>query len=194
MSYLPDFLLEKACLEHELVSPFDNSRINPASIDLTLGRHFWNISEQIMDFKIGNFKGTAEPGLAFIADSVSLVPGVALLATTAEQISIPDSAISLDDGFMHYMLPALVADVKLKSSAARAGLDHALAGWVDPGFKGTLTLEFHAHRSIELIAGKPYVQLCVDSMLAAPRRGYQQTGRYVGQDAQGAVLSKGVDK
>ena len=85
---------------------------------------------------------------------------------------------------------ACTGELRLKSSAARNGLDHALAGWIDPGFDGTLTLELHAHRPIELQAGKAYVQLVVASCLATPARSYQQTGRYVGEAAQGAVLAK----
>jgi hypothetical protein len=105
-----------------------------------------------------------------------LEPGVALLATTAERVRIPDRAIYLsyqkpqEDEPSHWLIKGNVAELRLKSSAARNGLDHALAGWVDPGFDGTLTLELHAHRPIELFAGKAYVQMIVAAMLAAPTK------------------------
>lgn len=206
MAYLPDWMLSELCEKHGLVEPYDPGLVNPASMDLKLGRDFVNLSDKEIIYQhctdweklTGFFMGRAKPGERFVADSVDLYPGVALLATTAERIVIPDDAIDFESGDEVIRVPALVADVKLKSSAARSGLDHALAGWVDCGFGGppsngsTLTLEFHAHRPIELVAGKCYVQLCVATMLAAPRRGYQQTGRYVGEAALGAVESKGV--
>lgn len=197
MSYLSDTMLAELCEKHQLVQPYDPSRINPASIDLALGREFVNLSEKevhyMPDAAIG--RGThAEPGERFWADSVFLDPGVALLATTAERVRIPDERIllGLDEWgcCAKHILPACTGELRLKSSAARNGLDHALAGWIDPGFDGTLTLELHAHRPIELLAGKCYVQLVVATMLAAPARSYQQTGRYVGESAIGAVLAK----
>lgn len=208
MSYLNDKMLAELCEKHQLVQPYDPSRVNPASIDLALGREFVNLSEQqihyIPDAGVG--KGThAEPGERFWADNVFLHPGVALLATTAERVAIPDHPILLmgesnidpmeaktafDWIYAPQYLPACTGELRLKSSAARNGLDHALAGWIDPGFDGTLTLELHAHRPIELVAGKCYVQLVVATMLAAPARSYLQTGRYVGESAIGAVLAK----
>lgn len=200
--YLVDFQLKELCEKHGLVSPFDPARINPASIDLTLGRDFVNLSDSHINFTIGDLGFCALPGDRFEADRVQLVPGVALLATTAERVKIPDSELTLEwatkyredewykvDEYVQHV-QACIAELRLKSSAARNGLDHALAGWIDPGFDGTLTLELHAHRPIELLAGKAYVQLVVASCLATPARSYQQTGRYVGEAAQGAVLAK----
>ena len=190
--YLVDFQLQELCEKHGLVSPFDPARINPASIDLTLGRDFVNLSDSHINFTVGDLGFCALPGDRFEADRVQLVPGVALLATTAERVRIPDSP--LYNPVVPFgpaeQIAACVAELRLKSSAARNGLDHALAGWIDSGFDGTLTLELHAHRPIELLAGKAYVQLVVASCLATPARSYQQTGRYVGKAAQGAVLAK----
>lgn len=197
--YLVDFQLQELCEKHGLVSPFDPARVNPASIDLTLGRDFVNLSDSHINFVVGDLGFCALPGDRFEADRVQLVPGVALLATTAERVRIPDHPLYLTYGsglaeLMDVPSPVFVAscigELRLKSSAARNGLDHALAGWVDCGFSGTLTLELHAHRPIELLAGKAYVQLVVASCLATPARSYQQTGRYVGEAAQGAVLAK----
>lgn len=187
--YLVDFQLKELCEKHGLVSPFDPAKVNPASIDLTLGRDFVNLSDSHINFTIGDLGFCALPGDRFEADRVQLVPGVALLATTAERVKIPDNEVTLNYPDKDWLM-ACIAELRLKSSAARNGLDHALAGWIDPGFDGTLTLELHAHRPIELLAGKAYVQLVVASCLATPARSYQQTGRYVGEAAQGAVLAK----
>ena len=56
-----------------------------------------------------------------------LAPGQFCLAATAETFYLPDN---------------IAAEFKLKSSLARAGLNHALAGFADPGWTGSvLTLE-----------------------------------------------------
>lgn len=189
--YLVDFQLQELCEKHGLIVPFDPARINPASIDLTLGRDFVNLSDSHIAFTVGDLGFCALPGERFEADRVQLAPGVALLATTAERVRIPNSMFFwASDTFGNHPVKGCVAELRLKSSAARNGLDHALAGWIDPGFDGTLTLELHAHRPIELLAGKAYVQLVVASCLATPARSYQQTGRYIGEAAQGAVLAK----
>lgn len=190
--YLADFQLRELCEQHALVEPFDPARINPASIDLTLGREFVNLSSGAVEFRIGEFGAVAGPGDRFNADVVRLEPGVALLATTAERVKIPDRYSRLGSVIQNtsFSIEACVAELRLKSSAARNGLDHALAGWIDPGFDGTLTLELHAHRPIELFVGKAYVQMIVAAMLAAPTKSYQQTGRYIGAAAQGAVCAK----
>lgn len=197
--YLVDFQLQELCEKYGLVFPYDPAHVNPASIDLTLGRDFVNMSDSHINFTVGDLGFCALPGDRFEADRVQLVPGVALLATTAERVKIPDHPLYLTygSGLAGLMdvpppvfVPSGIGELRLKSSAARNGLDHALAGWIDPGFDGTLTLELHAHRPIELLAGKAYVQLVVASCLATPARSYQQTGRYVGEAAQGAVLAK----
>lgn len=107
--------------------------------------------------------------------ALDLLPGDAILACTLEYVSIPEWCS---------------ATLYLKSSAARAGLDHALAGWVDPGFSGQLTLELHTHRAVTLHAGKCYIQMVVQKNSAIPERSYKSTGRYNGQT--GPTESKGI--
>ncbi len=99
-------------------------------------------------------------------ETLDLLPGDAILACTLEYVSIPTWCS---------------ATLYLKSSAARAGLDHALAGWVDPGFSGQLTLELHTHRPITLHAGRCYIQMVVQQNSANPNKSYKDVGRYVGQ-------------
>ena len=55
-----------------------------------------------------------------------LRPGEFILAHTAEVIHLPDDVCGM---------------VLLRSSAARAGYEHSFAGWVDPGFRGTIVAE-----------------------------------------------------
>ncbi len=92
-----------------------------------------------------------------LTSSLLLEPGQAILATTAEYIKLP---------------PDLAASMYLKSSLA-------LAGWVEPGFEGQLTMELHSHRPIELTPGQRIVQLVLYSMQAEPIQIYNE--RYQGQ-------------
>ena len=98
-------------------------------------------------------------------------PGEAYLASTREYIWFPDNV----SGVLY-----------LKSSLARLGLDHALAGWIDPGFQGNLTLELHSHRPIVLSAGQPIVQV-VFYLLDAPSENPYK-GKYSGQ--KGPTIAK----
>ena len=138
------------------LDPCSLSHFNPASVDLTLGQSY-------IDLEMGEEHALIGPLL--------LKPGQAILATTAEYIKLP---------------PHIAASVYLKSSLARQGLDHALAGWVDPGFQGQLTLELHSHRPIELAPGQRIVQLVLWLMLMEPDNIYN--GRYQGQ--QGPTIAR----
>lgn len=88
----------------------------------------------------------------------------AILATTIETVQIPDWT---------------TGDIKLKSSLARAGLDHALAGFCDPGFCGQVTLELHAHRHVSLKYGQRIAQLIYTLTDQIPDKSYN--GNYQGQ-------------
>lgn len=131
------------------IEPFYADHINPASVDLTLGASY-------IDLKTGREHALTDPLL--------LVPGEAILATTDEYIRLPG---------------IYAGSVYLKSSLARLGLDHSLAGWVDPGFSGQLTLELHSHRPIELRPCQRIIQLVLWIMQMEPDSVYN--GRYQGQ-------------
>lgn len=145
---LPDFKIRQWA-ELGGIEPFNSAHINPASVDLTLGAGY-------IDLRTGEEHA--------LTDSLLLVPGEAILATTAEYIRLPG---------------IYAGSVYLKSSLARLGLDHSLAGWVDPGFSGQLTLELHSHRPIELRPCQRIIQLVLWIMQMEPDSVYN--GRYQGQ-------------
>ena len=105
------------------------SQIGPASIDLRLSPHF-------KFFRIDKFSlvNTKEPLPKHFMDSVNLKddepfiihPGNFVLASTKEYVKLADD---------------LAMKVEGKSSLARMGILVHTAGFVDPGFEGTLTLE-----------------------------------------------------
>ena len=53
-------------------------------------------------------------------------PGEFFLGSIIESVNLPDW---------------ITAEFRLNSTAARCGLEHALAVWIDPGFSGRITLE-----------------------------------------------------
>ena len=151
-----------------IFEPFNREQVNPASYDLRLDNRYIDlhigksiVGDQIIlqPPKYNIFTFTSSPD-----DLNPYTPGSAILASTWEYVKIPDD---------------LCGAVFLKSSMARLGLDHALAGWVDPGFEGNLTLELHAHRPITLTAGQRVIQIVLyelDQISAHP-----YSGRYKGQ-------------
>ncbi len=72
----------------------------------------------------------------------------------------------------------------LRSTAARMGLDHSLAGFVDPGFHGTLTVELKNNKqngSIILHRSQRLFQLVVHRLTLPTLNPYGERGHYQGQ-------------
>jgi len=162
---LADFQIRDLCQgDRPLLSPFDEDCLNPASYDLRLGHRV--ITEAL------DGSGWRELDISY-ADEASpfwLNPGEFALAESLEIINLPDD---------------IVAQFLLKSSRARQGLGHAMAGYCDPGWHGSkLTLELKNYRqcqSIPLWPGMKIGQLAFTQMAAAPERSYAVTGRYNNQ-------------
>ncbi|NNN18537.1 MAG: dCTP deaminase [Acidimicrobiaceae bacterium] len=112
-----------------IIDPLDERCIQPSSVDLHVDkffRVFRNHTARVIDVKEDQSELTElieiEEGEVFI-----LHPGEFVLGSTLEQIGIPDDLVGRLEG---------------KSSLGRLGLlIHSTAGFVDPGFMGTITLE-----------------------------------------------------
>lgn len=144
-----------------MVWPFAPELLNPASLDVRLGN---NLMIEVMDsrelIRIDISARTAdEPYL--------LLPGEFCLAETIEQFDLPED---------------ISAQFVLKSSRAREGLNHLLAGWCDPGWHGSrLTLELkneRRHHPIELYPNLKIGQMVFHVMSQVPYRSYAETGHY----------------
>jgi dCTP deaminase len=76
----------------------------------------------------------------------------------------------------------VAAQFMLKSSRAREGLEHLMAGYCDPGWHGSvLTLELHNSRQlwpVGLWPGMKIGQIVFHLMAERPVCSYAQTGRY----------------
>jgi dCTP deaminase len=111
------------------IDPFDESCVQPSSVDLhvdSVFRVFHNARYPFIDVRkpMEDLTERVEvpSGEAFI-----LHPGEFVLGATRERIRLPDD---------------LVARLEGKSSLGRLGLlIHSTAGYVDPGWDGYLTLE-----------------------------------------------------
>jgi len=159
-----------------LVTPLEDdgtsetSQVQPASIDLKLGRHFRKINENTVTYMTLD----DEPEYEEIeADEILIPPLSFVLATTKEYIGLPNY---------------LSAFVEGRSSIGRMGLFIQNAGWVDPGFEGEITLElFNANRvPIKLKADRRICQLVLAQMDQEAKNPYN--GKYQGQ--RGATGSR----
>ena len=129
------------------VDPFDPTLVQPNSLDIRLGNHFlWyeRGDEEIDPYREETItSGTRDCR----ADSIVLEPGRFMLAETLEVIGLPDN---------------IVASIEGKSSIARLGVElHQTGGWIDAGFRGSITLEMCNvnARPVRMYAGMPIGQL-----------------------------------
>ena len=149
VSVLSDGTIRRMVEEGRIgIEPWDPDMIQPASIDLRLGnsfRVFHNHRARAIDLRDPPFV---------------VHPGEFVLARTEEHVVLPDDVVARIEG---------------KSSLGRLGLIvHATAGFVDPGFSGTLTLEVTnlTRIPIELWPGLPIAQLSFMALDAPAQRPY----------------------
>lgn len=151
-----------------LVEPFDEESLQPASYDVHLGPHF------VDPFDRSNI--VDKTGKTYF----ELPPGKLWLGETSEWFDIP---------------VGLAARVEGRSSWGRLGLlTHLTAGFIDPGFRGTITLELYnvTDHTLKLpvtsgrkAAGngiEPIAQVCFMDMAHRCERSYDVRGHYTNQD------------
>ena len=144
------------------IEPWDPAMVQPASVDLRLGntfRVFHNHRTAAIDLAAPPANLTEQIS---IGDDEPFIihPGEFVLGRTLEWVELPDD---------------IVARIEGKSSLGRLGLIvHATAGFVDPGWRGTLTLEITnlTRVPIKLYAGNPIAQLSFMTLDRAADRPY----------------------
>ncbi len=156
------------------ITPYDQADLQPSSVDLHLDhrfRVFRNNRYAFIDPR------SPQPDLTELLsiendEPFILHPGEFVLGQTIEWVELPDD---------------LVARLEGKSSLGRLGLlIHSTAGYVDPGWKGTLTLELSnvANLPITLYAGMRIGQISFFRMSAPVERPYgskELGSKYQGQ-------------
>jgi len=144
------------------IDPWDPALVQPASVDLRLGdsfRVFHNHKAEAIDLRDPPTNLTEE---VKVEDGEPFVihPGEFCLGRTAEWVELPDD---------------IVARIEGKSSLGRLGLIvHATAGFCDPGWRGTLTLELNnlTRIPIKLYPGILIAQLSFMTLDAPAQRPY----------------------
>jgi dCTP deaminase len=161
MTVLADWEIRSFCEASQMVTPFDEKLLNPASLDLRLGPNLMiEVRDQPELMRIDISTRTKD-------DPYLLLPGEVCLAETVEQFNLPES---------------ISAQFVLKSSRARDFYGHMLAGWCDPGWNGSrLTLELkneRKHHPLPLYPGMKIGQMVFFRMSAVPLKSYALTGHY----------------
>ena len=142
-----------------------HNRVQPASVDLQLDKVLKNID-----------------GKTFYLDEKSmyvLQPGEFILGSTVEYVNIPHD---------------LVARVEGRSSIGRLGvMVHVTAGYIDPGFRGNITLELFncSDKPFQLNFGDYLCQIVFETLSSPCKHPYD--GKYYGDT--GVVCSRwGLEK
>jgi dCTP deaminase len=154
------------------LDPYEPAMVQPSSVDVRLDRlfrlfsnHKYGVIDPAEDQPELTYLVNVEADRPFI-----LHPGEFVLASTYEQVSLPDDVAARLEG---------------KSSLGRLGLlTHSTAGFIDPGFTGHVTLELSnvATLPIKLWPGMKIGQLCFFQLSSPAEHPY---GTAVGSRYQG---------
>lgn len=176
MSLLSDYGLRLAIAESHLAlsPPLNDANLQPSSIDLHLSTHLIVMPESwVFDPK--------DPTTFLVGEEHTIPPGGCFLP--------PLGRLVLAATFEHVSLDLTLAGrVEGKSSLGRMGLPvHVTAGYIDPGFRGYITLELSTVGGLRsyLYPGMPIAQLAIERLSSTASSGY--AGKY--QDAPGPQRS-----
>ncbi|HEY8989272.1 MAG TPA: dCTP deaminase [Candidatus Limnocylindrales bacterium] len=163
MSVLSDRDIRAALEAGEIaIKPYDAQDLQPSSVDLHLDRSFRVFRNNRYPFIDVRAPQPDLTELLTVADDEPFVlhPGEFVLGQTLEWVELPND---------------LVARLEGKSSLGRLGLlIHSTAGYVDPGWKGNLTLELSnvANLPIALYFGMKIGQISFFKMSSPVDRPY----------------------
>lgn len=122
-----------------VIDPFNVENLNPCSVDLTIAPDYKVYADDILDAK----KHNRAYELKMEGHGVLLEPGRVYLYRCNERIGCKGN---------------IRAKVEGKSSLGRLGLFvHVTAGFIDPGFEGSLVLELVATQPVRIY---PNMKIC----------------------------------
>lgn len=129
---LSDKTIREYSKKYNLITPFDNRKLQPSSYDLSLDDSFY-------DDKSGSF---------ITINKLRLQPNDFILASTVEKVSIPQHIVGRVEG--------------KSSLGRIGLLTHITAGFIDAGFEGNITLELKniGNKPIVLNVGCSIAQIC----------------------------------
>lgn len=138
--------------------------VQPASVDLHLNNELKTLDNESIDI--------SEEAYILKADEF-------ILGSTLEYVEIPLDLVGIVNG---------------KSSIGRLGITiHITAGYIDPNFKGNITLEIKnvSNKPFKLMCGMPICQLVLETLTSMCKRPYgSENLKSHYQGSEGVVLSK----
>lgn len=160
-----------------VITGVEDGAINQSSIDVRLGRHIMVEDSTPKIISLRKREGLPMHMKTIPKFGFVMRPNQFILAETVEKFYLPND---------------ISAEFKLKSSGARSGIDHLLAGWLDAGWHGSvITLElknvseFH---SIHLLEGDWIGQVTFFHHTEVPEeQSYAKRGRYNGDETVSGV-------
>jgi dCTP deaminase len=162
-------------------APMEN--VNGTSIDITL-------HHVIRRERIGSNMGKVRlfDGESIETEEINLFNGF------EEYTLMPDAVILAGTNEIFDMPLNISAEYSLKSSIGRNFLNHQLAGWIDPGFYGALTLELKNDNQFHKLIIAPGMKIGQVKFFrhepVPAEHSYAAKGRYNGHDK--VAPSKGV--
>jgi dCTP deaminase len=170
-----------------VVEPLDDPdiQIQPASVDLRLGREFLEFRRTNIPYIHPNDEREVDDYVSetFVEEGEEFVlhPGDFVLGTTKERVEIP---------------PDLIAHVEGRSSLGRLAIVvHSTAGLCDPGYRGQITLELSnlGTAPVSLTPGMRVSQLTFTELTSPAERPYgsDRGSKYQDQDGPQASLIGG---
>jgi dCTP deaminase len=142
-----------------VIEPFDEKQIQPASVDLRISGEMLRLKGKEIVFEREQEYERCN------GDEVVIPAKTHALIRSLEYVELPNDVAAM---------------TKLRSSLSRIGLILNNAGWVDPGFKGTLTLSvFNANDCpLRIAKGTRFCQLI---LMRLDRESAGYAGKYSGQ-------------
>jgi len=192
MGFLVDWQIQNLCYHPEdpdkpLVTPFEPELLNQVSIDVRLGPEIlisvpeWGSRSEIYGQRVViDGKHWCKINLNTYKLGFGIEPGERVLGHTVETFNLPDDII----GFFH-----------LKSSRAREGIGHPIAGLCDPGWnQSVLTLELtntDPNTYIKLYNNLLIGQMTFFKLDSLPLVSYNKVGHYNGDNTVTASKTNG---
>lgn len=168
---LVDHQIREACRSRScrdpLIMPFDEKQLQPSSYDVLLGDRFmvidrdrrWSTPRPV---DLGDPSTMVDLYTEFVVPRggfYELPPGGFVLGHTIEILDVPSN---------------MAAHVQGKSSIARLGIAIEAAGFIDPGYKGSITLEILNMAPVPFLLrpGLPIAQFSFQMLDEEPERPY----------------------
>lgn len=164
-----------------VIEGMGENAIQPASVDLRLGSSIIRNMDPEYSLEEHALGMLWNEVVSIESNAYILDPGEFVIATTHEYVEIPDW---------------LAAKIEGRSSIGRKGLlVHFTAGWIDPGFRGTITLEMANLSAVPqpLTHLMGLSQICFYRMETAAEKPYGHEdlkSKY--QDQSGPTLSQDI--